>query len=256
MLPGVAAEIMSLCEDEDTDAARLSAVLHKDQVLAGSVLRVANSSAYAGQVPCASLVQAVSRLGMQLITEIALAVSVRGRVFGSKRYGDMLAQLWRHAIVTGLFTKEIARMRRQNVEVAFLGGLLHDIGKAVLLGNLDRVHGSASINMDELVAALHEHHTGAGGLLAIEWNLPDQLAEAIVCHHDFEKATRFADMTMMVCLADILSHMVEPQPNGPVITGEAVQRHPVIEGLNLYPDQLAQLQERSQKILGVAEAVG
>jgi putative nucleotidyltransferase with HDIG domain len=207
-------------------------------------------------VPCASLQQAVSRLGMHSIMEIALAVSVKSRMFQTRGYTDLLSGMWKHAIVTGLFTKEVARIRRQNVEIAFLAGLLHDIGKAVLLANLDRAHGAAGVRMDELVQALHEHHTAAGGMLAMEWRLPEQLGEAISCHHEFERASRFADMTMMVCLGDILSHMVVPMPDGPRFTCEAIQRHPVIEGLNLYPDQLEELTDRTQKIVSVAEAVG
>lgn len=256
VLPGVAAEIVSLCSDEDTDAAMLSKVIHRDQTLAGSVLRVANSSAHAGQVPCASLQQAVSRLGLQIITEIALAVSLRSRAFQSKVYGDMLNKLWRHALLAGLFTKEIARMRRQNVEIAFLAGLLHDIGKTVLLSNLDRAHGRAEAPMDELVTALQEHHTQAGGLLAAEWRLPEQIAEAIVLHHDFARATRYADLTMMVCLADLVAHGVAPSALEPDLGGTTIAEHPVVAGLNLYPDQLQELLQRTEKIVSVAEALG
>jgi hypothetical protein len=111
--------------------------------------------------------------------------------------------------------------------------------------------------MDDLAQALHEHHTAAGGMLALEWRLPEQLGEAITCHHEFDRATRFADMTMMVCLGDLLSHMaVQPMPEWPRQTCEAVQHHPVISGLNLYPDQLAEVTARTEKILSVAEAVG
>ena len=69
----------------------------------------ANSAAYAGQIPCSSLQQAVSRLGMQLITEIAMAVSVRSRMFGNAVCADLLAMLWKHSVLTGFYTKEIAR---------------------------------------------------------------------------------------------------------------------------------------------------
>ncbi len=63
-------------------------------------------------------------------------------------------------------------------------------------------------------------------------------------------------MTMMVCLGDLLSHMVVPTPDEPHCTCEAIQRHPVIAGLNLYPDQLAEVTARTEKIVSVAEAVG
>ncbi|MEN8165476.1 MAG: HDOD domain-containing protein, partial [Acidobacteriota bacterium] len=92
---------------------------------------VANSAAYVGAVPCSSLQQAVSRLGLQMITEIAMAVSVRGRMFGNPRCAELLAALWKHSVLTAWFTKEIARAHGHNVEVAFLCGLLHDVGKAV-----------------------------------------------------------------------------------------------------------------------------
>ena len=108
-MPGTASEVMALCQSESTDAAKLSAVIHRDQTIASNVLRVANSAAYAGQVPCSSLQQAVSRLGMQLITEIAMAVSVRGRMFANKTCAELLGTLWKHSILTGFFTKEIAR---------------------------------------------------------------------------------------------------------------------------------------------------
>lgn len=82
MLPAVANEVLALTQAETTDAARLSQVMHRDPALASNVLRVANSAAFVGQVPCASLQQAVSRLGLQRVTEIALALAVKGSVFG------------------------------------------------------------------------------------------------------------------------------------------------------------------------------
>src|SRR5690606_25449766 len=118
MLPSTAAEVMSLCQLESTDAAKLSAVIHRDQTIAVNVLRVANSAAFAGQVGCASLQQAVSRLGMQLTAEIAMAVSVRGRLFESDKCRKLLRELWRHSVLSGFFAKEIARLRRRNVEIA------------------------------------------------------------------------------------------------------------------------------------------
>jgi len=257
MLPGVAAEVLSLVQQESTDAARLSAVIHRDQTLASNILRVANSVAFAARVSVTSLQQAVSRLGMAQITEIAMAVSVKSRVFANPLCAELLKGLWRHSVITGFFTKEIARLRRRNVEIAFLCGLLHDIGKAVLLSNLDRVvtAGKAQVPMDELTAALHEHHAAAGALLAKEWRMPEQLAEAVVCHHDYDKATKFADSAMMVCLADLVAHFLAPTSLGPAATCEAIRGHPVLAALNLYPDQLAELLGKGDQALQLAESM-
>ncbi|MBK8096806.1 MAG: HDOD domain-containing protein [Planctomycetes bacterium] len=257
ILPTVATEVMSLCQQDSTDAQKLSGVIHRDQTIASNVLRVANSAAYVGQMPCASLQQAVSRLGLQLIAEIAMAVSVRGRVFGNAACADLLKQLWKHSVITGFYTKEIARLRRRNVEIAFLCGLLHDIGKAVLLNNVDRAIGKTAVElpMDDLTAALHEQHTAAGALLATLWKLPEQIGEAMVYHHDFDQAPKFADTAMMVCLADLLSHMVSPDPNEAPMTADAIAQHPVLAALNIYPDQLQELANKGEKAQQVAEGM-
>lgn len=256
-MPGTAAEVMTLCQQETTDAAKLSAVLHRDQTIASNVLRVANSAAYAGQMPCASLQQAVSRLGMQLITEIAMAVSVRGRMFANPKCAELLAALWKHSVLTGFYTKEIARLRRRNVEIAFLCGLLHDLGKAVLLNNVDRVVGKNDLEIPiaYLLAAVDEQHVQAGVLLASDWKLPEQIAEAVLCHHDYAAAQRFQDMAMTVCLADQLSHLIAPGPFCDPPTEAALKAHPVLVGLNLYPDQMNELLQKRDRALLVTEGM-
>lgn len=256
-MPATATEVMALCQQETTDAAKLSAVVHRDQTIASNVLRVANSVAYAGQVPCTSLQQACSRLGMQLISEIATAVAVRGRMFANPACAQLLTALWRHSVLTGFFSKEIARARRRNVDVAFLCGLLHDIGKAVLLDNVDRATSGGDLTFApaELLAALHEQHVAAGTVLAERWKLPEQIAEAMRCHHEPLLATRFQDLASTVAFADVLAHHVAPNVFAEPPTEEQLRLHPTLAGLNLYPDQVAELLGLRSKALAVAEGM-
>lgn len=256
-LPATAAEVMSLCQQETTDAAKLSAVIHRDPTIASNVLRVANSAAYASQVACSSLQQAVSRLGMQLIMEIATAVAVRGRMFANPTCAELLGYLWKHSVLTAFYTKEIARLRRRNVEIAFLCGLLHDIGKAVLLNGVDKVLGKDELTLPVgyLLCAVDQQHVGAGVLLAKAWQLPDQITEAIACHHDVAAAKRFADMAMTVCLADQLAHFVAPTRLATPPTEAELRQHPVLLGLNVYPDHLTALLALKDRALLVTEGL-
>lgn len=256
-LPAIAAEVMSLCQQDATDAAKLSAVIHRDQTIASNVLRVANSAAYAGQMPCSSLQQAVSRLGLQMITEIAMAVSVRGRMFANPTCADLLAALWQHSVLAGFFTKEIARLRRRNVEIAFLCGLLHDVGKAVLLTNVDRVLGKAELGLPraQLLDAVEQQHVPAGVLLCREWKLPEQVTEAVMCHHETAKATRFGELAMTVELADLLAHFTAPSCFATPPTEEQMRQHPVLAGLNIYPDQLEGFLKQRERALMVTEGM-
>lgn len=256
-MPATAAEVMSLCQQETTDAQRLSAVIHRDQTIASNVLRVANSAAYGGQVPCASLQQAVSRLGLQLITEIAMAVSVRGRLFANAACAELLVELWRHSVLAGFFCKEIARLRRRNVDIAFLCGLLHDAGKAVLLNNADQVLGREhpGLPVQHLLDAVDQQHVAAGALLARAWQLPEQVAEALACHHDTGAAKRFADLAMSVQLADLISHHVAPSRFATPPDEPQLRAHPVLTGLNLYQDQLQALLGLRERALQVVEGM-
>ncbi|MBX3464735.1 MAG: HDOD domain-containing protein [Planctomycetes bacterium] len=254
-MPATAAQVMSLCQIETTDAARLSAVAHRDPAIAAQVLRVANSAALGGHVPCTSLQQACSRLGMRSVGEIAMAVALRGRLFHGPRAGALLAPLWRHSVLTAFFAKEIARVRRRSVDIAFLGGLLHDVGKAVLLAHVDRAEaqGRAPVDEGELVAGLHEHHVAAGGAVAAAWQLPEQIAEAMLCHHEPSAATRFQDLAATVAFADALAHHAAPSVLAEAPSAAALRGHALLLSLNLYPDQVEQLLALQERALAVAE---
>jgi putative nucleotidyltransferase with HDIG domain len=257
-MPTTGAEVLQLSQQETTDAAKLSAVIHRDPAIASNVLRVANSAAHAGQTPCASLQQAVSRLGMQRIAEIAVAVSVRGGLFSGGSCAGVLAALWRHSVVTAFFAKEIARARRRNVETAFLCGLLHDVGKGVLCAELARHHGaSESVPTAELAAALQANHLAAGEVLAGIWKLPAVIAETIRHHHAPSEAPQHSELAMTVALADAIAHHVDPDELHAHEAADDLQirEHPALLGLNLYGDQLDELLALKDEALAVAEGL-
>ena len=114
LLPEVATRVIELCNLPDTDAAELAELLHRDQAFASHILRVANSPVMASAVPIVSLQQAVSRMGMGTISEIAISISVNGKVFNVPGQMDLVRKLWRHSLATGCLAKEIARARRSN----------------------------------------------------------------------------------------------------------------------------------------------
>jgi hypothetical protein len=133
VLPQVAGKVMALVNDPAADAARLSALIHRDQALAAHVLRIANSPAYMPRTPIASLQHAVAMLGVNQLSEIAVTISLKSVTVKIPGHEADVRQLWRHALASGAYAKEIARMRRYNVESAYLCGLLHAVGKPVVL---------------------------------------------------------------------------------------------------------------------------
>jgi len=254
MLPDVAAQVMDLCQQEDTDAAKLSEVLHRDQSLASHVLRVANSPVYAPKVPIASLQQAVGRLGLRQVADLALSISLRGMVFRQSEHAELLQAAWQHAVAAGFFAKEIARVRRRNVDCAFLCGLLHDVGKALLIANLEKICTCSTRGItDDLPKFLDDYHGPAGRALAGAWGLPPAICAAIAQHHDWQAADEHKDVIAMTWLADQLAALFvpgEPQP-----LEEELRASEIMDVLDLYADDFDGLLARAPEVLALVEQV-
>ncbi len=208
ILPEAAAFIIALCQSGG-DAEDIQAVLARDPALASHVLRLANSAMFAPVEPVASLQQAVSRLGMTTVRNLALAVSLRGRVFCSKQHEELTREMWRHSAVAAVFARDLARRLRRNGEVAFLSGLMHDVGRPLVL--------KAAILRPELLskdgdggqlleAAMDSFHARVGARLVTAWGLPPATAAAIACHHQPDSAEEHTQDARITYLADLIAH--------------------------------------------------
>lgn len=260
LLPQVANQVLTLTSQPQVDALQLSNLIHRDPALAGQVLRIANSPAYMPSMPIVSLQQAVARLGMQTVTEIVLAASLQSGTFKVPGYEGTLKRLWRHALASGLFAKEIARLLRSNVESAFLCGLLHAVGKPALLQVVadaqrdhDRERGTrGAIPDDGLRELLAEFHTGVGLRIATSWALPQPVVNAIAFHASFETASANRREAAVACLSDLFaSDLDDSQPSF-----EAEIRHQRVVGeLNLYPEDLTQLLAKRPVVARTVESM-
>lgn len=249
-LSQTASQVLSSCDpDSDADARELAELVHRDQALAGHVLKVANSALYVPSEPIVSLQQAVSRLGMATLTEIALTVAIRGSFQPRPGQEDLVNALWRHSAAAGVCAKEIARRQRHNVEGAFLCGLFHDVGKPVILQLLGEVEEELSIPLDPEAVEwmLHELHTEVAPLLVERWSLPEWMEAAIQHHHDPAAAGSGpkAERAWLACFADELAHALTGEDPDP----ERLIRHPAAVELNLYSEDVHELFELRESVL-------
>ncbi len=253
MLPGTALEVVNLCSDASCDAQQLADLIERDFALAGHVLRISNSAAYAPNEPIVSLPQAVSRLGFSAMCGIAIGVAVRGKAFQVKGHEEMLRKLWRHSATAGAWAKEVARLRRRNVEGAFLCGLLHDIGKPIVLQTAIDLTRQADVSATpkDLMNLMDEFHARVGSEMLTKWNMPDWMAAAVEHHHDYEAAGEFQEEAATACLGDLLSHWsLDPCDEG----HEDILNLPALAVLGLYADELEPLFARTEQVAAVSEA--
>ena len=254
LLPQAASKVMALASDPNADAAKLSALIHQDQALAAHVLRIANSPAYMPRSPVVSLQHAVAMLGITLLSEIAFTASLKTGAFKVPGYEDDVKQLWRHSLASGAFAKEVARMRRVNVESAYLCGLLHAIGKPVVLRTATTLASQQRIALEKPVLSgwMAGYHTEVGSMIADKWGLPKQVAVAIQYYGDYDHATEFRQECLLTCVANRLaSHLLTPDE----MPEDTLRDHSVFAELNLYPQDIDKLLLTKDQVLTIVNAM-
>ncbi|MEM7309232.1 MAG: HDOD domain-containing protein [Planctomycetota bacterium] len=254
LLPDTAARVLAASDEEETDAREIAELIQRDQSLAAHVMRVANSAAYGGLEQIVSLQQAVSRLGMSAVAEIALAVSMRGRVFRVPGYQSHIRTMWQHSAMAGVYAKEVARTRRFNVEGAFLCGLMHDVGRpVVMMAFLDVLKAVTDkpAPFRLLEAAMEHYHELVGGQLAEQWDLPPWVRSSIQYHHDYTAAVSHHEDVRSTYLADLLAKWALEDGTTP---DDFDFNLPVLADLGLYRDDVEELLGRRGEVLDIAES--
>ena len=216
-LPQVANQVLALTSDPEAHAAKLTALIQQDPVLTARVFQTANSAAYASTRRVESLQQAIAWLGLDHVAGTAFAVSIQGKVFNVRGYEGQVKGLWTHAIGTGFYAKAISeRLMDSNPDTAFLSGLLHAIGKPVVIHTVNQYRGNLStpIPWTSMIKVIKESYIEVGRQLAEAWNFPPPVKEAITLHEDhaFHLGTSPTKEAAVTCLARILTtHLLNPE---------------------------------------------
>jgi HD-like signal output (HDOD) protein len=189
--PSRAAHILRILDEPNFDVGQLVLITQRDPAISASILRAANSAAFAGVTRIENVRDAVVRLGSQTVAGIATAVTARGLFDagpGRSRFEGTWSRLWLHSVTTAFAAGGYAvSTRRGNLERCFLGGMLHDIGKTFVLRALG--HPSIEDPLEEkrspalLAALLEDLHVELGQSMAERWNLPDFVIRACAHHH-------------------------------------------------------------------------
>ncbi len=190
-LPAVVMELLSSIDQEDVDISVLAKKVSHDQALTAKTLRMANASTYGLQVKVTTIQQAITFLGFQTVRNLITAAAVTGCFGAGRCAGFNDKAFWRHSIATAVCARVLARRMRFNQDYAFTAGLLHDIGRLVLVSTYPERYAEAlawrvahdSDLLEAERAVLGVDHVAAGVVLADHWNFSDTMRLAIAHHH-------------------------------------------------------------------------
>ncbi len=255
LLPEAVQRVLEAAGQPHTDAAMLAGIIQKDAALSAQVLKVVNSPLYRGASPIVSLSQAVVRMGVGTLRDVAVVAASQARVFGNPRAVMKMRAMMRHALASAWFAQELARMKRWNVEEAFLAGLVHDLGEAVVLNALLEMGQQCGtpVPAPEVDAASRDAHAPVGAELLAAWKLPARVILSTRHHHAPEEAREGSNLASVVAVADLLSRWALGLE---ILTDEAVKTAPLHRKLNLYPEDVAVLMQRKKAALDAATLLG
>ncbi|WP_019528946.1 HDOD domain-containing protein [Dasania marina] len=254
MLPQVTINVLNLVNDVDSDAAALSRLIQSDQALAGHVMRIANSAAYSPAAKMTSLQQAIARLGMQNIAEIAMAATLGPKLFVAPGFEQLIKDLWVASLSVAVWAKEIARKARKNVESTFLSGLLFQIGRPTVLQSALECAQELKLELDVDTAQrlIDRYQQQVGLLLAERWQLPAAVAETMANIDSSEAQSRSQDVIDAIRAARVFTQAVIVDGDCDV---QALASHTHVVAMNLYASDVAQLLEKLDDINETIEAL-
>lgn len=211
-MPAQAARAFQLACDPAASAAQFVEVIESDEGLSSRVIRIANSVYYFRGVRAADIQTAVANIGLDELRCLLSATLLRNIMAGRDKRRE---QVWGNALATGIACRGMARTVGTNQGAAFLCGLVHDIGKLMIIRRgaelydkvLQRV---ASGNVDFIQAEeeiFQTNHVEVGKWLAEQWNFPENAVRAIAFHHEpWAEVPDRKSPEVMVKAADILAH--------------------------------------------------
>nr|MBC8430595.1 HDOD domain-containing protein [Candidatus Desulfatibia vada] len=213
-LPAIAMEVNKMLLDYDTTVNKVSDFIEKDLAMVSKILKLVNSAFFGLGGKISNISHAVVILGFNTIRNAVVSIAIID-AFCSKEFFDGfdIKQFWKHSVAVAVTSKYLAEKTRSHpADDCFVGGLLHDMGKIVLLQHFQDLFQKVLRAVKESNQSFYEaekseiavDHAWIGGYLAQKWQLPKGLVDAIRYHHAVGSSSDNLHLSMIVHTADII----------------------------------------------------
>ncbi len=215
-LPEILVKLLEACEDQTTPLPDIASLISKDPVLSFKVLQLVNSAYYGLRQIFTGVEQAVIYLGADSIRNVAITTSIQ-QVFEHKRFEQVkqfsLGRFWWHSLMCATLAKRIAiKTRFGNYDEAYLSGLLHDMGRLVLVSTFPKEHECILLETEDVrnmvwaeTQLIGIGHDEVGAWVVEKWKLNSLMTEAIKYHHgSLEQIKESFPLVKIVFLSNLL----------------------------------------------------
>jgi putative nucleotidyltransferase with HDIG domain len=213
--PRLLVKLLAVFKQPDPNIDEVVNLISHDPAFTVEVLKRCNSAFFAGDKPAEDMFEAVSRLGFQEIYEIVLAMFAAAALLPPGTRNDSHVEiLWRHSLAVAVVSRVLAQGAGESPAAAFTAGLLHDVGKVIMVSaqrddyaqavlNAGMFHRPVVVTEKELFGF---DHAEVGARLLARWNLPANIVAAVGHHHHLEGAGEHARLAAIIQLANLIAH--------------------------------------------------
>ncbi len=215
MMPPVASRILSLtAEGGEISFQKLEETISLDPMLAGRILKTANSAMYARQREVSTIRAAITLIGYKTIRSLVVIIGASS-TFRKDATARFYSRFWQHALLTAFLARECASHTTLSgrKEELFLAGLLHDIGQVAMFHadrsgyeGLIEERTTSDVSMRNLEREKYGiDHRELGKEILTRWNFPDLFVDTAREHGTVNVGSRHKNAVFAVTLSDIVA---------------------------------------------------
>jgi putative nucleotidyltransferase with HDIG domain len=222
-LPTLYTEIIAEIQAPNSSFKKVGELIARDVSMTAKILQLVNSAFFGLARRIANPQEAVSLLGYDTVKALVLSAKVFSQ-FDVKRVPRVwLDALWRHSLETSLFARSIAtteKLPRKSLDEAFTAGILHDLGKLILVQNFQDDYAEVLDQCRRRPRPLWEleserfgaSHAELGAYLMGLWGIGDEVVNAIAHHHQPPLTGVPGRVTAVGYAANALEHRLSTGP--------------------------------------------
>lgn len=222
VLPDIYKKIDIELKKEDASIDKISNMISKDIALTAKILQIVNSAFFSIPAEIRTINNAVNFLGLNIIKSIVLGIKILDYNNFKQEDIHFIKKLWDHSFKVALGSSNLLRNEKQDritSENAYMIGLLHDLGKIIMLSNKGYVDSILALEKQSPVEFYKIEkelfgisHSEIGAYLTGIWGLDENIVDAIAKHHAIPTIDfNYLKVTDSVFLANTFINLYDPE---------------------------------------------
>ena len=207
VVPKVVQDLQTEIKKQTSNADNLGALIERDPVISLRLISISNSPVYRGVQEITNVRNALPRLGLKETLNIVFGIANKNLYDSSRaQFKILMDKLWVHSLATAYAAKLLGqKLSFEDPDNLFLMGLIHDVGKAVLLKAFSDELAAKSYNIEAIVANINEAHLSVGAMLIKRWGFSSQVINTVMHHEGGDYTEDTAKEILVIHLANMLT---------------------------------------------------